>query len=177
MRRLAPDVLAELVASYRTASKADKGRLLDAFSAQTGFHRKHAMRVLRQGRRPRQRRFDESVRDALATVWRATGQPGSKRLQDLLPAVPRLLPADPVLRGRVLSMSRASIDRALAAARAEERLMRLCEALPDLGSVGRTLAELDPAERRELEARYANLVAQVEAMVARAVPQANAPET
>ena len=53
----------------RGASAAEKTRILDEFVAVTGFHRKHAMRLLRGGGsaggggpRPERRVYDEAVR-------------------------------------------------------------------------------------------------------------------
>jgi hypothetical protein len=44
----------ELVAAvgqrYARADRAQRGRILDEFTQLTGFHRKHAARVLRDGR-------------------------------------------------------------------------------------------------------------------------------
>ena len=52
-------------------------RILDEFAAVTGFHRKHAMRLLRAGQvtrrwgpRPGRRIYDEAVREALIVIWR-----------------------------------------------------------------------------------------------------------
>jgi hypothetical protein len=39
---------------YRCSSRAEKARILDEFVAITGFHRKHAMRLLRNEIRDRQ---------------------------------------------------------------------------------------------------------------------------
>ena len=53
MRRVSMATRDELVAAvierYRKGRRAEKGRILDEFVAVTGFHRKHAMRVLRGG--------------------------------------------------------------------------------------------------------------------------------
>ena len=51
MRRVSMATRDELVAAvierYSNGRRAEKGRILDEFVAVTGFHRKHAMRVLR----------------------------------------------------------------------------------------------------------------------------------
>ena len=53
MRRVSMATRDELVAvvieRYSNGRRAEKGRILDEFVAVTGFHRKHAMRVLRGG--------------------------------------------------------------------------------------------------------------------------------
>src|SRR2546423_5300234 len=60
---------------YRRASRREKGQILDEFVAATGYHRKHALRLFRQGPpapraghggRPRQ--YDAGVIGALRAV-------------------------------------------------------------------------------------------------------------
>ena len=54
MRRISMVVRDELVAAiaerYLRADRTERGRILDELTAITGFHRKHAMRLLRAGR-------------------------------------------------------------------------------------------------------------------------------
>lgn len=65
MRRNKHESVAALQARYRRADRAAKARLLDGFCAATGYHRKHAIRLLRdvstsaarRSRRPRSRLF------------------------------------------------------------------------------------------------------------------------
>jgi hypothetical protein len=64
---------------YQTASSTEKRRILDEFVAVTGYHRKHAIRVLRKSAagvlstsRPRARLYDEAVREALVILWEAS---------------------------------------------------------------------------------------------------------
>ena len=85
----------ELVATirdrYRQASKKDKGRILDEFTAITGHHRKHGIRLLSQpvGEEQKQavgrRTYDEAVREALIVVWEASDRICGKRLKAALP--------------------------------------------------------------------------------------------
>lgn len=74
---------AELVAAiscrYVLGGRAEKARMLDEFVALTGFHRKHAMRLLRGecepakgGPRPGRRVYGDDVRAALVVVWEAS---------------------------------------------------------------------------------------------------------
>ena len=53
MRKVSMPTRTELVAAigerYRSADRASKGRVFDEFVAVTGFHRKHAMRLMRAG--------------------------------------------------------------------------------------------------------------------------------
>ena len=71
-------------ARYRGAGRDQKKEILDEFVKVTGFHRKHAIRVLKESPRlksgePRQRAriYDEAVRQALTDVYKrqAVGVP------------------------------------------------------------------------------------------------------
>ena len=85
----------ELVATirdrYQQSSKKDKGRILDEFTAITGHHRKHGIRLLsgtadNQGKQVLGRRiYDESVREAVIVVWEASDRISGKRLKAALP--------------------------------------------------------------------------------------------
>jgi len=73
------ELVAAIAGRYAQGDWAERGRILDEFAAVTGFHRKHAMRLLRTGqvnRRSGPRRgcrvYDEAVREALIVVWEAS---------------------------------------------------------------------------------------------------------
>jgi hypothetical protein len=55
MRRISMATRDELITAiahrYSRADKTERGRILDEFTAVSGFHRKHAMRLLRVGQR------------------------------------------------------------------------------------------------------------------------------
>ncbi len=76
---------------YLPATRAEKGKLLSEFCLTTAFHRKAAIRLLRQSqsaprRRPgRQAQYDSTVARALHTVWQASDHLCSKRLKPFLP--------------------------------------------------------------------------------------------
>jgi hypothetical protein len=42
------EVVSSVMERYRSAKRAEKGRILDALCATTGWHRKHAVRALRR---------------------------------------------------------------------------------------------------------------------------------
>src|SRR5215472_19084765 len=92
MRRISMAARDELVAAiagrYAQGDRGERGRILDEFAAVTGFHRKHAMRLLRTGQvtrrcgpRPGRRIYDEAVREALIVVWEASDRICGKRLR------------------------------------------------------------------------------------------------
>lgn len=122
------ELVEAIVERYRSGSRSDKRLILDEFVAVTGYHRKHAIRVLRQraskipGNKRHSLRYGGDVREALVVLWEASERLCSKRLRPLIPV---LLPAlerhgrlelDAALRGKLLTMSPATIDRLLAEA-------------------------------------------------------------
>ncbi|WP_394824420.1 hypothetical protein [Pendulispora albinea] len=137
MAKISAKVRRELVQAvgerYRTVSREEKRRILDEFEAVTGYHRKHAIRILHHAslRAPvterkadRARVYNEAVRQALLVLWEASDRVCGKRLRPLLPT---LLPAlerhghlhlDVTVRARLLEASAATIDRLLRTARA-----------------------------------------------------------
>src|SRR5262252_9038740 len=130
MRRISMAARDELVAAiarrYAQGDRAERGRILDEFAAVTGFHRKHAMRLLRAGQvtrscgpRPNRRVYDEAVREALIVVWEASDRICGKRPRPLLPILVEAMEQHghlqlvPEVRSRLLAISAATIDRAL----------------------------------------------------------------
>jgi hypothetical protein len=119
------------VGRYLAGTRLEKHLILNEFVALTGFHRKHAMRLLRVGgsstrdrSRPERRLYDEAVRTALIVVWEASDRICGKRLQPLLvPMVEAMewhghVQLEDEVRARLVSMSAATIDRALREAKA-----------------------------------------------------------
>jgi hypothetical protein len=96
------------------------------FVAVTGYHRKHAARLLRGGvrpdrskPRPERRLYDDAVREALIVLWEASDRICGKRLKPLIPMLVAAmerhghLTLDPVVRERLEAISAATIDRIL----------------------------------------------------------------
>jgi hypothetical protein len=76
---------------YRAAGREEKKEILDEFVKVTGFHREHAIRVLKksprqEGQQSRRRScvYDEAVREALTIVWEAADRICGKRLRKVL---------------------------------------------------------------------------------------------
>lgn len=123
------EVVSAVMERYRSAERAEKGRILDALCATTGWHRKHAVRTLRQREtvgsgeveapRERKRRYGATIKDAMTALWEASDRVCGKRLKVMIPI---LLPAleqhgrfqlGQADRDRVLAISAATIDRLL----------------------------------------------------------------
>ena len=126
------EIVAALRTRYGRASKAEKRLILGEFTAISGYHRKHAIRLLNavmdsampQKVPPESRRvYDAAVKAALILIWEAADRICGKRLKV---AIPTLIGAmekhghlklDPDVRKRVLAVSAATIDRMLAPVR------------------------------------------------------------
>jgi hypothetical protein len=111
---------------YASVRRREKVKILDEFVALTGFHRKHAMRLLRGstppsggGPRPGRRVYGEDVRAALIMIWEASDRICGKRLQPLLePLIEAMerhghVALSQGAREKLLAMSPATMDRAL----------------------------------------------------------------
>lgn len=124
------ELIDAVAARYRAAGRNQKKEILDEFVKVTGFHRKHAIRVLKKSPKletpePRQRAriYGEAVREALTIVWEAADRICGKRLRQviggLVEAMERHghLRLDSAVRESLLSMSAATMDRLLTTVR------------------------------------------------------------
>lgn len=91
------EIVEALRARYGKASKFEKGLILGEFTAVSGYHRKHAIRLLRSLMKAplkalgaSQRVYDEAVKTALTILWEAADRICGKRLK---PAIPNLIRA------------------------------------------------------------------------------------
>ncbi len=116
-----------LSARYREAQRSIKQKILDEFTAATGYHRKYAVALLsRDGHkngnnkeRRKPRTYTAEVKDALVAIWQASNYLCSKRL---VPFLPEFLPVlerhghlslSDELRAQLLGISPATVDRLL----------------------------------------------------------------
>jgi hypothetical protein len=119
---------------YLRASKADKTRILDEFVATTGYHRKHAIRLLKHGVKAARKKkpgksklYQGEVVIALIKIWAICGQICSRRLHPFVPEMVAVLERHGELkltektRALLLQMSRATMDRCLKSARDQPR--------------------------------------------------------
>ena len=124
------ELVVALAGRYATSNRKERGRILDEFTAVSGLHRKHAMRLLRAGRRgrgsgarPGRRLYSEAVREALIVIWEASDRICGKRLRPLVPILVAAMERHghlhlvPEVRAGLEAMSAATIDRALRDAR------------------------------------------------------------
>lgn len=192
MRRVSMATRDELVGAirqrYLEGDRAEKARFLDEFVAVSGFHRKHAMRLLRKGSpgtrsgpRPERRIYDDAVRVALIVLWEALDRICGKRLKTLIPILVEAmerhghLHLTAEIRTRLLAMSAATIDRTLREVRdiaggprrrrstASTALRRSVPILPfPTGRIHRLASSrptwLRTADRRRVEASYKRFV-------------------
>jgi hypothetical protein len=121
------EVLQSMLPQYRKASSIKKkSKLLDAFTATTGYNRKYAMWLLNHAeevqhtpQRSRLRRYGPEVQHALFLVWHAANRICAKRLIPFLPTLLEALERHEHLqisdecRSQLLCMSAATADRLL----------------------------------------------------------------
>ena len=121
------EVVSAVAERYRSAKRAEKGRILDQLCAITGWHRKHAVRALWQHDMPngihvpreRRRTYGATIKDALTALWEASDRVCGKRLKVMIPTLlPALEQHGRLKLGEadhdlVLAVSAATIDRVL----------------------------------------------------------------
>jgi hypothetical protein len=120
------ELVVAIAERYGGSLRGEKAGILDEFTAVSGYHRKHAMRLLRDGRtgkrsgpRVARRVYDEAVREALVVLWEASDRICGKRLKPLLPVLIEgmerhgHLQLAAEVRAALLRVSAATIDRAL----------------------------------------------------------------
>jgi len=128
-------VTKQMARRYEKASKAEKGAMLDELCALTGWTRRHARRALvavtgpRQTRaRARTRTYGTEVLEPLTLIWATLNGPAGKRLAPFMDEIVEVLERcgelhlEAEVRHKLLRISAATIDRALAPERARLRV-------------------------------------------------------
>ena len=109
---------------YQQSTKLEKGNLLDEFCRITHYHRKYAVRLLKDNerevkiRKPRPRQYSEQALYVIQRIWKAADYPWSQRLVALLPlwlpwAKQHMQWMTQELENEILSISARQIDRRL----------------------------------------------------------------
>jgi len=121
------ELLESIRPRYLKANKIEKQKILDEFTSATGYHRKHAIRVLKNQvpNRPKWKKpgrktiYRGKVVEALEQVWEIYGRICSKRLQPFLPEAIKVLERcreielSAETKRLLLEISPATIDRCL----------------------------------------------------------------
>jgi len=121
------EYLQAIYGRYRSAGRKGKKVILNEFCANTGYHRKYAIRLLngpRPEKWPRQRErrrglsYSRETLAVLTAVWEAAGYPWSVRLKALLPQwmpwMHRRFGLRPETVRQLLAISARQMDRRLA---------------------------------------------------------------
>jgi hypothetical protein len=120
------ELCAAIAERYRAADRPSKKAILDEFVRVTGYHRKHAIRIMK-GKQVMEskknligkRIHEAAVDEALIVLWEAADRICGKRLKALLPTLVESmerhghLNLEEKIRERLLSLSAATIDRRL----------------------------------------------------------------
>jgi hypothetical protein len=131
---------------YQAALSRAKKQILEEFIAVSGYHPKYAIHLLNAALtavpvrqlRARPTLYDAAAKQALVVLWEASDRVCGKRLKPLLrllvPALERHghLKLDEAIRGEVLSMSAATIDRLLRTARSATRAGKPRRVTPEI---------------------------------------------
>jgi hypothetical protein len=129
-KRSKQELTAENYPRYLKANNAEKTKILDEFTAATGYHRKYATKLLKHGlnrkgykKAGRKKKYQGEVVEVLEKIWETCGRICSKRLHPFLPEMVSVmervgeLSCRPETKTLLFSMSRSTIDRCLRKAR------------------------------------------------------------
>lgn len=89
------ELIGSVATRYHAGTRNEKKEILDEFVKISGFHRKHAIRVLRKipaspeapKPPPRFRLYDEAAEAALTILWEAADRMCGKRLKEAIPVL------------------------------------------------------------------------------------------
>jgi hypothetical protein len=142
---------------YRKAGRKDKKKILDEFCQNTGYHRKHAIAVLRnagktqlrrigketvkvkitakaRGKRVYTRVYDEEVERAVIAIWvfflRVCGRRLVPMIRENLPALTGKYRLSPVIRAKLAAVSSSTVERMLMRERKAHAPKGTCSTTP-----------------------------------------------
>jgi hypothetical protein len=131
------ELIVALRGRYREAGREEKKTILDEFVEVSGYHRKHAIRLLgakgSSGEKEPTagvRRYGEAVLQALIVLWEAADRICGKRMKAILPVLIEAmerhghLQLDAEVRLRLMKISPATIDRMLSGVREKGKRRR-----------------------------------------------------
>jgi hypothetical protein len=121
------EVLKALAMRYHNSDRAGKTRTVNKLIAVTGYHRKHAIRLLARANlacthdkaKMGRRIYDDAVKEVIIIIWEAADRICGRRLKAIIPQFVESmehnghLSLDPEVREKVLTISAATIDRML----------------------------------------------------------------
>jgi hypothetical protein len=126
------EYLRAIYGRYRAAGREVKQVILNEFCANTGYHRKYAIRLLngpwpekQAARRRRGLSYSQEAVRVLTAVWEAAGYPWSVRLKALLPQwlpwMRKRFRLRPETERQLLQISARQMDRRLRAQKTQRR--------------------------------------------------------
>ena len=131
------EIVAAVRTRYEQASKLEKGNILSEFTAVSGYHRKHAIRLLNPqtavgvvDASEGERVYGEAVKLALIVIWETADRICGKRMKAAIPQLMKAmekhghLELDPEVRKKLIAVSAATIDRMLTPVRKSAGIRR-----------------------------------------------------
>jgi len=112
------EYLQKIRGRYQRGGRLHKSQILNEFCLNCGYHRKHALRLLGRGPRPRRRpgpprKYGAAALALLKEFWLCSDQMCSKRLKEAAPNWLPFFKATLTARTEVAAMSPATMDRLL----------------------------------------------------------------
>lgn len=146
------EVSKEVLPRYLKASKEEKRKILDEFSATTGYHRKSAIRKLRELQmnphikesvagihtRKRERVYNGYVEAVIEQIYEVLGGIGSRRIHPQISIVLSKgikfghIKIDPITEMKVKAMSRSTLDRMIARVRERNAIKGISTTRPGI---------------------------------------------
>ncbi len=133
------ELLKEIKPRYLKSDKREKGKILDEFCENTGYHRKYAINILqakhenkveRNGRKSRKKRYGNAAIIAITKIWELLDYPCGTRLKpELVSTAEAMMRHNEIKIGKEIikqleSISPSTIDRRLKKERKIRRLLK-----------------------------------------------------